>query len=129
MSRPAILVVDDEKGVQSALQGILRDEGFDAFAVSSGEECLSLLTRRDFSVVLLDIWLPGMDGLQVLEQIRGTSTLQTPVSTRAVGSSVSKGIESLLPVILLYVKDAAMVSGTRRLGFFAEFVQGATLVS
>ncbi len=86
MSRPAILVVDDEKGVQSALQGILRDEGFDAFAVSSGEECLSLLTRRDFSVVLLDVWLPGMDGLKVLEQIRKIAPLATVVMISGHGS-------------------------------------------
>ena len=70
MSRPAILIVDDEKGVQSSLQGILEDVGLEAHAVSTGEECLALLDRRDFSVVLLDIWLPGMDGLQVLERIR-----------------------------------------------------------
>src|SRR5437867_5056956 len=86
MSRPAILVVDDEKGVQTSLQGILRDEGFDTHAVSSGEECLSLLTRRDFSVVLLDIWLPGMDGLQVLEQIRKIAPLATVVMISGHGS-------------------------------------------
>src|SRR5437867_2415516 len=79
MNRLAILVVDDEKGVQTALQGILKDEGIDAHAVSSGEECLSLLTRRDFSVILLDVWLPGMDGLQVLEQIRKVSPLTSVI--------------------------------------------------
>ncbi len=73
MTRASILVVDDEKGVQSSLTGILDDVGFDAQSVSSGEECLAALTRREFSVVLLDIWLPGMDGLQVLEQIRKVS--------------------------------------------------------
>jgi len=70
MTRAAILVVDDEKGVQSSLQGILGDVGFDAEGVSSGEECLELLSKKEFAVVLLDIWLPGMDGLQVLEQVR-----------------------------------------------------------
>ncbi len=79
MSRPAILVVDDEKGVQTSLRGILEDEGFDAHTAPSGEDCLSLLTRRDFSVVLLDIWLPGMDGLQVLEQIRKISPLTSVI--------------------------------------------------
>jgi two-component system nitrogen regulation response regulator NtrX len=70
MTRASILVVDDEKGVQSSLKGILVDVGFDAHCVSSGEECLAAIGRREYSVVLLDIWLPGMDGLQVLEQIR-----------------------------------------------------------
>jgi two-component system, NtrC family, nitrogen regulation response regulator NtrX len=70
MIRPAILVVDDELGVQTSLQGILEDAGFDSHAVSSGEEALELLLKREFAVILLDIWLPGIDGLQALGKIR-----------------------------------------------------------
>jgi two-component system nitrogen regulation response regulator NtrX len=73
MTRAAILIVDDEKGVQSSLQGILEDAGFDAEGVSNGEECLTCIARKEYAVVLLDIWLPGMDGIQVLEQIRKTA--------------------------------------------------------
>ena len=73
MTRPAILIVDDEGGVRSSLQGILDDDGFDSQGVASGEDCLALVSRKDFAVVLLDVWLPGMDGLQVLEQIRKVS--------------------------------------------------------
>ncbi len=79
MSRPAILVVDDEKGVQSSIKGILEDVGFDTEAVSSGEDCLALLANREFAVILLDIWLPGMDGIQVLEQIRETAPLTSVI--------------------------------------------------
>jgi two-component system nitrogen regulation response regulator NtrX len=67
--------VDDEKGVQSSLQGILEDVGFEAECVSSGEECLALLAKKEYAVVLLDVWLPGMDGIQVLEQMRKLSPL------------------------------------------------------
>jgi two-component system nitrogen regulation response regulator NtrX len=70
MTKAAILIVDDEKGVRSSLQGILEDDGFDAEGVSSGEECLVCITKKEYAVVLLDIWLPGMDGLHVLAQIR-----------------------------------------------------------
>ncbi len=70
MTRPAVLVVDDELGVQSSVQGILEDAEFDSQAVSSGEEALEILLKREFSVVLLDIWLPGIDGLQTLAKIR-----------------------------------------------------------
>jgi two-component system nitrogen regulation response regulator NtrX len=70
MTRPTILIVDDEKGVQTSVQGILEDAGFDSEAVSSGEEALELLLRREFPVVLLDVWLPGMDGLQALAKLR-----------------------------------------------------------
>jgi two-component system nitrogen regulation response regulator NtrX len=86
MNRCSVLIVDDEKGVQSSLQGILEDAGFDALAVSSGEEALTFLSNRDFPVILLDIWLPGMDGLQVLEQIRKTSPLSTVIMISGHGS-------------------------------------------
>jgi two-component system nitrogen regulation response regulator NtrX len=80
------LIVDDEKGVQSSLQGILEDVGFEAHAVSSGEEALPLIPRTDFAVVLLDIWLPGMDGMQVLEQIRRLSPLTSVIMISGHGS-------------------------------------------
>ncbi|NWG14613.1 MAG: sigma-54-dependent Fis family transcriptional regulator [Acidobacteria bacterium] len=70
MTRPAILIVDDEDGVRSSLKGILEDDGFDTCGVASGEECLALVGAKEFAIVLLDVWLPGMDGLQVLEEIR-----------------------------------------------------------
>jgi two-component system nitrogen regulation response regulator NtrX len=73
MTKAAILIVDDEEGVQSSLQGILEDVGFDAEGVSSGEECLASLAGKEYAVVLLDVWLPGMDGLQVLEEVRKRS--------------------------------------------------------
>jgi two-component system nitrogen regulation response regulator NtrX len=67
---PAILIVDDEPGVRSALGGVLRDEGYDVDAVESGEACLDRLTRQPYDVVVLDVWLPGMDGLATLARMR-----------------------------------------------------------
>jgi two-component system nitrogen regulation response regulator NtrX len=67
---PSILIVDDEPGVRSALGGVLRDEGYNVDAVDSGEACLDRLGRRVFDVVVLDIWLPGMDGLATLARMR-----------------------------------------------------------
>jgi two-component system nitrogen regulation response regulator NtrX len=66
----SILIVDDEPGVRSALAGILRDEGYDVDTVESGEACLERLAREAVDVVLLDIWLPGMDGLATLARMR-----------------------------------------------------------
>src|ERR671919_1258842 len=66
----SILIVDDEPGVRSALSGVLRDEGYDVDAVDSGEACLDRLSRRVFDVVVLDVWLPGMDGLATLARMR-----------------------------------------------------------
>jgi two-component system nitrogen regulation response regulator NtrX len=73
MVHPAVLIVDDEKGVQSSIHGILEDVGFDSQAVSSAEEALEILENKNFPVVLLDVWLPGIDGLQALAQIRRIS--------------------------------------------------------
>jgi two-component system nitrogen regulation response regulator NtrX len=67
---PSILIVDDEPGVRSALGGVLRDEGYEVDAVDSGEACLERLARQVYDVVLLDIWLPGMDGLATLARMR-----------------------------------------------------------
>ena len=67
---PSILIVDDEPGVRSALGGVLRDEGYDVDAVDSGEACLERLARHVYDVVLLDVWLPGMDGLATLARMR-----------------------------------------------------------
>src|SRR5215204_4330754 len=65
-----ILVVDDEPGVRSALGGVLRDDGYSVDSVDSGEACLQRLAGQSYDVVLLDIWLPGADGLATLARMR-----------------------------------------------------------
>ena len=67
---PLILIVDDEAGVRSSLAGVLRDEGYQVDTVDSGEACLEQVKRKSYDVLLLDIWLPGLDGLDTLEQLR-----------------------------------------------------------
>jgi len=65
-----ILIIDDEPGIRSSLRGILEDEGFNVQAVASGEEGLALIKRENFDVILLDIWLEGLDGLEVLKKLK-----------------------------------------------------------
>ncbi len=65
-----VLVVDDEPGIRSALGGLLEDEEFQVTAAASGEECLDQVARNNFELVFLDIWLPGMDGLEVLARLQ-----------------------------------------------------------
>jgi two-component system, NtrC family, nitrogen regulation response regulator NtrX len=65
-----ILIVDDESGIRESLGALLRDEGYDVEEVASGEECLEQLKRRSFDLVLLDVWLTGMDGLDTLERMQ-----------------------------------------------------------
>jgi two-component system nitrogen regulation response regulator NtrX len=66
----SILVVDDEPGVRSSLGGVLRDEGFEVDVAASGEECLERAARHAYDVVVLDVWLPGVDGLATLQRLR-----------------------------------------------------------
>jgi two-component system nitrogen regulation response regulator NtrX len=68
--KTTVLIVDDEAGVRSALSGVLRDEGYTVEAVDSGEACLDRVTRATYDVIVLDIWLPGMDGLATLEKLQ-----------------------------------------------------------
>jgi two-component system nitrogen regulation response regulator NtrX len=65
-----ILIVDDESGIRESLGALLRDEGYEIEAVASGEECLERIGRRSFDLILLDVWLKKMDGLNTLEQIQ-----------------------------------------------------------
>jgi two-component system nitrogen regulation response regulator NtrX len=65
-----VLVVDDEAGIRDSLSQILGDEGFDVSAVATGEDALKRLAREPFDLLLLDVWLPGKDGLEILQEIR-----------------------------------------------------------
>jgi two-component system nitrogen regulation response regulator NtrX len=70
----SILIVDDERGIRETLSAVLRDEGFHADAVESGEECLKAIARRAYGCVLLDVWLPGISGLETLQQMRDANS-------------------------------------------------------
>ncbi|HXN73189.1 MAG TPA: sigma-54 dependent transcriptional regulator [Candidatus Acidoferrales bacterium] len=65
-----ILIVDDESGIRQSLGALLRDEGYEVEAVASGEECIEQVGRRNFDLIMLDVWLKKMDGLETLEQIQ-----------------------------------------------------------
>jgi two-component system, NtrC family, nitrogen regulation response regulator NtrX len=96
--RSHLLVVDDEAGIRESLASILEDEGYLVDAVASGEEALARATSGDFEVVLLDVWLPGIDGLQTLSRIQimqrppavimisGHGTIETAVRATKLGA-------------------------------------------
>jgi len=66
---PSILIVDDELGIRESLTSLLREEDYEVESAPSGEDCLRLIEGRHFDLVLLDVWLEKMDGLQTLEKI------------------------------------------------------------
>ncbi len=65
-----VLVVDDERGIRETLRGVLEDEGFTVETAASGEDCLKAAGEKHFSCILLDIWLPGIDGLETLKNLK-----------------------------------------------------------
>jgi two-component system nitrogen regulation response regulator NtrX len=98
--KASVLIVDDEAGVRSALSGVLRDEGYQVEAVESGEACLERLTRAVYDAIVLDIWLPGLDGLSTLERLR-----QRSVDTPIVMISGHGNIESAVRAIKMGAFD------------------------
>jgi len=96
--KPHLLVVDDEAGIRESLSSILRDEGYHVDAVASAEEALERAASGDLEVILLDVWLPGMDGLEALSRllaiprapavimISGHGTIETAVRATKLGA-------------------------------------------
>ena len=98
MAKGRILIVDDEAGIRSTLRQILEDEGYSVSEAASGEEALPIATQTDCDVILLDVWLPGMDGLEVLAKLKelsvpaevlvisGHGTIETAVKATRLGA-------------------------------------------
>src|SRR5919205_3291620 len=96
----SILIVDDEPGVRSSLSGVLRDEGYEVDAVDSGEACLDRLALQVYDVVVLDIWLPGIDGLATLARMR-----ERQIESQVVMISGHGNIESAVRAIKMGAFD------------------------
>lgn len=94
----SILIVDDETSIRDSLTGILQDEGFIPTTAANGEEALNRMREEKPDLVLLDIWMPGMDGLETLTRIRevhpdqvvimmsGHGTIETAVKATKLGA-------------------------------------------
>ena len=70
MTTKKIMVVDDEDSIRQSLSDVLKDEGFKVISARDGQEALKLLDSTQPDLVLLDIWMPGMDGTEVLKRIK-----------------------------------------------------------
>ncbi len=96
--KTTVMVVDDEKNIREALIGVLKDEGHEVVSAGSGEEALKKLETKVPDAILLDIWLPGMDGTEALKEIKarypgvpvimisGHANIETAVRTTKLGA-------------------------------------------
>jgi two-component system, NtrC family, nitrogen regulation response regulator NtrX len=98
MMTETILIVDDEEGIRSALAGILEDEGYRTVSAADGVDALALCVRELPGLVLLDIWMPRMDGIETLKRLKelypslnvimmsGHGTIETAVKSTKLGA-------------------------------------------
>src|SRR5205085_4691683 len=66
----AILIVDDEEQIRASVRGVLADEGFRVLEADNGRAALTTIAAEHPRLVLLDIWMPGVDGIEILRQIQ-----------------------------------------------------------
>lgn len=126
-----ILIVDDEESIRSSLDGILQDEGYRTSVAASGEDALNLLKEELPDLMLLDIWMPGLDGLETLRRARelapeqvvimmsGHGTIETAVKATKLGAFdfIEKplSLEKLLLSIQNALKIGQLVEENRSL--------------
>jgi two-component system, NtrC family, nitrogen regulation response regulator NtrX len=125
MSR-SVLIIDDEASIRSSLEGALKDEGYRVRSAPSGREGLDLLRKDPPDVVILDIWMPGMDGLEVLKQIKsewpdqpvimmsGHGTIDTAVRATKLGAFDFLEKPPSLEKLLVLLQNAASVRDLAR---------------
>ncbi len=118
MIKDKILIIDDERGIRSSLKGILEDEGYSIKTANTGEDCLKLIEWENFDLILLDIWLPEMDGIEVLKKIKtmdenpqvvmisGHGTVETAVKATKLGAYDFLEKPLSLEKVVLTVKNA-----------------------
>lgn len=134
MKNRRLLIVDDEPGIRTSLAAVLEDEGYQVDAVASGEECLETLESQSVDCVLLDVWLPGIDGMEVLNRIQerlgeerpavvmisGHGNIETAVRATRLGAFdfIEKPltIEKVLLVVKNAIEQRRMALELERLG-------------
>ncbi len=116
-----VLIIDDEESIRESLIGILKDEGFRPLYAQNGEEGLAMAREEDPDLILLDIWMPGIDGIETLTRLRefrpeqmvimmsGHGTIETAVKATRLGAYdfIEKPLS--LEKVLLAIQNAMKV--------------------
>lgn len=92
--KPEILVVDDESGHRQMIRAVMGDEGYDVLEAENGQKCLELLQKKNVDVILLDMKMPVMDGMSVLEELQQMKNPSPVIMLTAFGS-VGSAVEAM----------------------------------
>ena len=90
-----VLVIDDEESVCSSLSSVLEDEGFEVYRALDGKEGLALFDRERPRIVFIDVWMPEMDGLEVLQKIREKASPDTVLIVISGHGTISTAVEAV----------------------------------
>src|SRR5947207_15255397 len=93
MPKPRILVVDDEAAIRDSLKMTLEYEGYEYVGAATGQEGLALVEREAPDLVLLDVKMPGMDGIEVLERLRNMNDA-LPIVVVSGHGTISTAVEA-----------------------------------
>lgn len=122
----SILIVDDEQSIRDSLTGILQDEGFVTLTAVNGEDALQQVREERPDLVLLDIWMPGMDGLETLTRIREATPEQLVIMMSGHGTietavrATKLGAHDFVEKPLSLEKTLISIQNALRLGQLAE---------
>jgi DNA-binding NtrC family response regulator len=94
MPQPHILVVDDEPDIRELVQEILQDEGYDVSVAENGETARAAFARESPELVLLDIWMPDVDGITLLQEWSASGSLECPVVVMSGHGTVETAIQA-----------------------------------
>ena len=94
MSMETILIVDDEKNYPPVLSAVLEDAGFETLTAYSGREALAILENSEVDLVLTDMKMPAMDGIELLERIKKKDP-ELPVIMMTAHGTIEKAVEAM----------------------------------
>jgi len=117
-----ILIVDDEKNYPLVLSAVLQEEGFETFTANSGEEALEIIEHSDVDLVLTDMKMPKMDGIELLEKIK-LKDAELPVIMMTAHGTVEKAVEAMQKGAYNYIlkpfdNDRLVIYANKAVGMF-----------
>ena len=116
-----VLVVDDEERIRSSLRGILSDEGFRVVDTGSSPAVMDLIARESPAIVLLDVWMPDMDGIELLRRIKAEQP-RVPVIMISGHANIQNAVAATKLGAADFIQKPFSVSGL--LGSIARVLEG-----